>query len=93
MRIRMSSPIRKKQRFVVTRDLFFKPMPSEALLRPQLNFLRIDAFAGRADEDELIFTHSKFWDRAEVFHGAAAGGAHYGRRAAGCKRRALDNGG
>jgi len=39
-------------------------------------FLCIDLFAGRANEDELFRTHSKFWDRAKVPHGVTARGAH-----------------
>ena len=38
------------------------------------NFLCFDLFAGRADEDELFQTRSKFWDRPEVLHGVAARG-------------------
>ena len=36
---------------------------------------QFDLFAGRTDEDELLQTHSKFWDRTEVLHGVAARGA------------------
>jgi hypothetical protein len=31
-----------------------------------MNFLYIDLFAGSADEDELLQTRSKFWDRPEM---------------------------
>jgi len=65
-------------------------VPTEALRHP---LLCIDPFTGRADEDEMFPTHSKFWDCAEVLHGVAAGEAHYGRRAVGYRRRAFDGGG
>ena len=35
------------------------------------SFLYFDLFAGRADEDELFQSRSKFWDRPEVLHGVA----------------------
>jgi hypothetical protein len=41
-----------------------------------MNFLCFDLFAGRADEDELLQTRSKFWNRPEVLHGVAATGAY-----------------
>ena len=47
-----------------------------AVCRVLMNFLRFDVFAGRADEDELFQTRSKFWDRPEVQHGIAARGAY-----------------
>jgi hypothetical protein len=56
-------------------------------------FLCFDLFAGRADEDELVRTHSKFWDRAEVLHGIAAREAHESARAVGYWVRAFDDGG
>jgi hypothetical protein len=46
---------------------------NEAGVTPLLCF---DLFAGRADEDELFQTRSKFWDRPEVLHGVAARGAY-----------------
>jgi hypothetical protein len=46
-------------------------------------FLCIDPFAGRADEDELFRAHSKSWERAEVLHGVAAREAHDSARAVG----------
>ena len=67
--------------------------PTEAPLRDPLNSLCINLFAGRANEDELFRAHSKFWDRAEVLHGIAAGEAHYGRRAVAYSGRAFDGGG
>ena len=53
-------------------------------------FLCIDLFAGRADEDEFFRTHSKFWERAEVLHGVAARGAHESARAVEYCVRAFD---
>jgi hypothetical protein len=47
-----------------------------ASCRVLMNFLCFDLFAGRADEDELFQTRSKFWDRPEVLHGVAARGAY-----------------
>lgn len=38
------------------------------------------SFAGRANEDELFRTCSKFWDGAEVLYGLAAREAYYGWR-------------
>jgi hypothetical protein len=38
--------------------------------------LRFDPFAGRADENELFQTRSKFGDRPEVLHGIAASGKY-----------------
>jgi hypothetical protein len=45
-------------------------------LRCADEFLCIDPFAGRADEDELFPTRSKFCECAEVLHGVAAREAH-----------------
>jgi hypothetical protein len=47
-----------------------------ASCRVLMNFLCFDLFAGRADEDELFQTRSKFWDRPEVQHGVAARGVY-----------------
>jgi hypothetical protein len=44
--------------------------------RVLINFLCIYSVVGRADEDELFRTHSKFWNRAELLHGVAAREAH-----------------
>ena len=52
-------------------------------LRRADEFLCIDPFAGRADEDELFRTHSKSWERAEVLHGVAAREAHDSARTVG----------
>jgi hypothetical protein len=41
-------------------------------LRRADEFLCIDPFAGRADEDELFRTHSKSCERAEMLHRVAA---------------------
>ena len=57
---------------------------SEAVsLRRADEFLCLDPFAGRADEDELFRTHSKSWERAEVLYGVAAREAHDSARAVG----------
>jgi hypothetical protein len=39
------------------------------------NFLCFELSAGRAGEQELFQTRSKFWDRPEVQHDVAARGA------------------
>jgi hypothetical protein len=55
-------------------------------------FLCIDSFAGRADEDELFQTHSKSWERTEVLHGVAAREAHDSACTVGCSGRVFDSG-
>jgi hypothetical protein len=55
-------------------------------------FLCIDPFAGRADEDELFRSHSESCERAEVPHGVAAREAHDGARAVGYSVRVFDGG-
>ena len=37
---------------------------------------RAMGFAGRADEDQLCWTHSKLWKRAQMLRGVAASEAH-----------------
>jgi len=58
-------------RCAVTRDLFNRQVPKKL---PYATLLRIDPFARRVDEDELLRTQSKFLDRAKVLHGVAAKG-------------------
>jgi hypothetical protein len=55
-------------------------------------FLCIDLFAGRADEDELFRTHAKFWERAEVLHGVAAREANESTRTVEYWVRMIDGG-
>ena len=50
----------KKQRFVVTRVYSIGRCQLGLPDAAALNFPCIDPFAGRADEDELLRTHSKF---------------------------------
>jgi hypothetical protein len=61
-------------------------------VRPVYEFLCFDPFAGRADEDELFWTHSEFSDRAEVVHDVAAGKAHDSAGAIGHPMRTFDGG-
>jgi hypothetical protein len=61
-------------------------------LRRDDEFLCIDSFAGRADEDELFQTHSKSGERAEVLHGVAAREAHDSARTVGYSVRVFDSG-
>jgi hypothetical protein len=56
----MRSPILKKQRFVARAIYSIGEHQLRLPYATPLNFLRIDPFAGRADEDELFRTHSKF---------------------------------
>jgi hypothetical protein len=56
----MRSSILNKQRFLATVIYLIDGVPTEAPLRHPLNFLCIDRFAGRANEDELFRAHSKF---------------------------------
>jgi hypothetical protein len=60
-------------------------------LRGADEFLCIDPFAGRADEDELFQTRSKSWERAEVLHGVAAREAHDSARTVGYSGRVFDS--
>jgi hypothetical protein len=57
------------------------------------NLLCLDPFAGRADEDELFRTHSKFWKCSDVLHGVAATEAHDSARTVGYSVRAFNSGG
>jgi hypothetical protein len=61
-------------------------------LRRADEFLCIDPFAGRADEDELFQTHSKSWQRAQVLHRVAAREAHDSARTVGYSVRVFDSG-
>jgi hypothetical protein len=61
-------------------------------LRRADEFLCIDPFAGRADEDELFRTHSKSCERAEMLHRVAAREAHDSARAVGYSVRVFDSG-
>jgi hypothetical protein len=75
----------------ISGGLVFRSIRGGLVLRFH-KFLCFDIFTGRADEDELFRTHSKFWDRAEVLHSVAAATAQNGRRALDYKGRAFDGG-
>ena len=72
----MRSSILNKQRFVARLIYLTEGVPTEASLRNPLNFLCINVFAGRTNEDELFPVHSKFWDYADEIHRVSARKAH-----------------
>ena len=50
--------------------------PKAASCRVLKNFLCFDLVAGRADENGMVQTRSKFWDRPDVLYGVAARAAY-----------------
>jgi hypothetical protein len=60
--------------------------------RHRFTFLCINPIAGRTGEDESFRTHSKFCDRAEVFHRVAAGDTQHGPRPIGYGGQGFDRG-